>query len=90
MARRGGRGSETSPPEPWWGLQTPETPLDQLLTAIAIVSYQLVAIRLDVIMPVVFLRNDTFHIVYLDYVIFIGYNVAYQIGIMSVDGDQDI
>ena len=88
MARRG--GSETSPPEPWWGLQTPETPLDQLLTAIAIVSYQLVARRLDVIMPVVFLRNDTFHIVYLDYVIFIGYNVAYQIGIMGVDGDQDI
>ena len=40
-------------------------------------------------MPVVFLRNDTFHIVYLDYVIFIGYNVAYQIGIMGVDGDQD-
>ena len=76
------------------GLQTPETPLDQLLTAIAIVSYQLVARRLDVIMPVVFLRNDTFHniinIVYLDYVIFIGYNIAYQIGIMGVDGDQDI
>ena len=41
-------------------------------------------------MPVVFLRNDTFHIVYLDYVIFIGYNIAYQIGIMGVDGDQDI